>query len=144
MSTLDGPIRILMVDDSEGDIQYAVEALRDAKIQNQMDAVRDGNEASDYLWRRGFFRNAPRPDLVLLDLNLPGKDGRQLLREMKADSSLRDIPVVILTVSTQQEDREMAGGLGAHGYITKPVDIWQFIAAVKAAGNLCFYVAKVS
>lgn len=137
------PIRILMVDDSEGDVRFAMEALRDAKVHNQMDAARDGNEAADYLWRRGSFQNAPRPDLVLLDLNLPGKDGWELLREMKDDANLRDIPVVILTVSDQEQDREMAARLGARGYITKPVDIWQFVSAVKAAGDLCFYVAKV-
>ena len=127
-----GPIDLLLVEDSEPDVRLTKEALEEAKIWNRLWVVEDGVEATDFLYRRGKYPDAPRPDLILLDLNLPRKDGRQVLREIKADPSLRRIPVVILTTSRHGGDVLRAYDLHANCYITKPVDFNRFLEVVKS------------
>jgi CheY-like chemotaxis protein len=124
------PIEILLVEDSEPDARLAIEALREAKVQNRVTVVEDGVEAMAFLRRQGRFPDAPWPDLVLLDLNLPRKDGRQVLKEIKEDPVLRRIPVVVLTTSKAEEDILRAYDLHANCYITKPVDFGQFMDVV--------------
>ena len=134
------PIDILLVDDSKGDVRLAIEALKDSKMVNEVQAVYDGVEAMAYLRREGKYANATRPDLVLLDLNMPKKDGREVLTEMKADPDLRCIPVVILTVSNAEEDVMKAYCLQAACFITKPVDLDQFIKVVNSIDNFWFSI----
>ncbi len=126
------PIHILLVEDNEGDVRLTIEALRDGKISNQLSRARDGAEALAFVRREGRFASAPRPDLILLDLDLPFKNGRQVLAEIKADPGLSCIPVVILTASRAEQDMLRAHQLDARAYITKPVDLQQFIAVIKA------------
>jgi CheY-like chemotaxis protein len=126
------PAEILLVEDSPGDIRLMREALREGKFANRVHEVRDGVEAMDFLHRRGPFADAPRPDLILLDLNLPRKDGREVLAELKADPDLRRIPVVILTTSQAEEDILRAYDLHANCYMTKPVDLVQFLSLVRS------------
>jgi chemotaxis family two-component system response regulator Rcp1 len=125
-------IEILMVEDSPSDAQLAVEALRDAKISNRLSHVEDGIEALRFLRRQGPHQNAPRPDLILLDLNLPRKDGREVLAELKDDPDLKVIPVVVLTTSRSEQDVLRSYQLHANCYITKPLDFTQFMAVVKS------------
>lgn len=126
------PIEILLVEDSPADAGLAVEALKAAKIANNLTVVEDGEEATDLLYRRGRYAQAPRPDLILLDLNLPRKDGREVLKEIKADPSLRRIPVVVLTTSRDEQDVMRSYESFANCYITKPVDFEQFMAVVRS------------
>jgi CheY-like chemotaxis protein len=126
------PIEILLVEDNPGDVRLTREALRDGKVQNHLSVVGDGVEALAFLRREGAHAQAPRPGLILLDLNLPRKDGRQVLAEIKTDQSLQTIPVVILTTSTAEEDVLKAYGLHANAYIKKPVDLDQFLRVVQA------------
>lgn len=126
------PIEILLVEDNPGDVRLTREALRDGKVQNHLSVVGDGVEALTFLRREGAHAQAPRPGLILLDLNLPRKDGRQVLAEIKTDQSLQTIPVVILTTSTAEEDVLKAYGLHANAYIKKPVDLDQFLRVVQA------------
>ncbi len=123
-------IDILLVEDNPGDARLAIEALKDTKIKNQLHVVSDGEEASDFLYHKGKYHDAPRPDLILLDLNLPKKDGRELLAEIKNDPSLKRIPVVILTTSKAEEDIIKTYNLNANCYITKPLDLDQFMKVV--------------
>jgi two-component system, chemotaxis family, response regulator Rcp1 len=125
------PIEILMVEDNPGDVRLTVEALKDAKVANTLHVVEDGVAALDFLYRRGGHVEAPRPDLVLLDLNLPKKNGREVLEEIKEDLQLKMIPVVILTTSQAEEDVLRAYSLHANCYITKPVDFSQFIKIIR-------------
>ena len=125
------PAEILLVEDNPGDIRLMREALREGKIANRIHEARDGVEAMDFLRRRGPFADAPRPDLVLLDLNLPRMDGREVLAELKADPDLRRIPVVVLTTSQAEEDVLKVYNLHANCYMTKPVDLGQFLNLVK-------------
>jgi CheY-like chemotaxis protein len=125
------PIEILMVEDNPGDVRLTQEALKDAKVSNTLRVVEDGAAALDYLHQRGEHINAPRPDLILLDLNLPKKNGREVLEEIKEDESLKTIPVVILTTSQAEEDVVRAYSLHANCYITKPVDFTQFAKIVR-------------
>jgi len=125
------PIEILLVEDNPGDIRLTREALKDAKMLNRLHVVEDGETALNFLHRRGQYVEAPCPDLVLLDLNLPGKNGREVLADIKADEALKAIPVVILTTSRAEEDIVKAYKLHANCYITKPVDFMQFIHVVK-------------
>ncbi|MDR7376146.1 CheY-like chemotaxis protein [Rhodoferax ferrireducens] len=125
------PIEILMVEDNPGDVRLTQEALKDAKILNTLRVVEDGAAALDYLHRRGDYANAPRPDLILLDLNLPKKNGREVLEDIKGDENLKLIPVVILTTSHAEEDVVRAYSLHANCYITKPVDFTQFTKIVR-------------
>lgn len=126
------PIEILLVEDNPGDVRLTMEALKEAKMLNCLHVVEDGVMALDFLFRCAPFANASRPDLILLDLNLPKKNGREVLAEIKADESLRTIPVVVLTTSQAEEDVLRAYNLHANCYITKPVDFMQFTGVVKA------------
>jgi two-component system, chemotaxis family, response regulator Rcp1 len=125
-------IDILLVEDSPGDVRLTQEALKQGKLRNTLHVVSDGEAALEFLHRRGRFVNAPRPGLILLDLNLPILDGREVLAEIKADPALLRIPVVVLTTSTSDEDVLRSYDLHANSYITKPVDYQQFIVAVRA------------
>jgi two-component system, chemotaxis family, response regulator Rcp1 len=126
------PIELLLVEDSEPDVRLTQEALREAKVKNRLSVVDDGVEALKFLRRQGPYADAPRPDLILLDLNLPRKDGRQVLEEIKNDASLKCIPVVILTTSKSEEDVLRAYQLHANCYITKPVDFNRFMEVVQS------------
>ena len=137
------PVEILMVEDDAGDIRLTREALKDAKVLNNLNVVRDGEEAMEYLARRGKFKNAIRPDLVLLDLNLPKKDGREVLAEVKADEDLKRIPVVILTTSKAEQDILSTYNLHANCYITKPVQLDQFIEVVKSIEDFWLTIVKL-
>jgi two-component system, chemotaxis family, response regulator Rcp1 len=126
------PIELLLVEDSEPDVRLTIEALKEAKVKNRLWVVEDGVEALDFLHRRGRHAAAPRPDLILLDLNLPRKDGRQVLKEIKDDDTLKRIPVVVLTTSKSEEDVCRAYDLHANCYITKPVDFNRFMEVIKS------------
>lgn len=126
------PIEILLVEDNPGDVRLTVEALKEAKVRNNLRIVTDGEDAMDVLYRRGKYTNATHPDLILLDLNLPKKDGREILAEIKKDTVLKRIPIVILTTSSAEEDILRAYDLHANCYITKPVDFDQFMKVVQS------------
>ena len=126
------PIEILLVEDNPGDVRLTREALREAKVRNNLSVAGDGVEALAFLHRDGVYSAAPRPDIVLLDLNLPRRDGRQVLAEVKADPELRRIPIVILTTSKAEEDILKTYDLHANCFITKPVDFDQFVKVVKS------------
>ena len=126
------PIEILLVEDNPGDVRLTMEALREAKVHNNVSVAKDGVEAMAYLRREGPHANARRPDLILLDLNLPKKDGREVLAEIKADAGLKQIPVVILTTSRAEQDIVKSYDLHANCYVTKPVDLDQFITVVRS------------
>jgi CheY-like chemotaxis protein len=125
------PIDVLLVEDDPGDTLMIREAFADNKVRNRLSCVTDGVEALAFLRREGAYAEAPRPDLILLDLNLPRKDGREVLEEVKADPELRTIPVVILTTSEAEEDVLRSYSLHANAYVTKPVDFERFIAVVR-------------
>jgi CheY-like chemotaxis protein len=126
------PVEILLVEDNAGDVRLTQEAFRDGKVRHNLRVVKDGVEALAYLRREGSYAAAVRPDLILLDLNLPRKDGRTVLAEIKADVHLRSIPVVVLTTSRAESDIQAAYDLQANCYVTKPVDLDEFIAAVRS------------
>lgn len=136
------PIEILLVEDNPGDARLTQEAMRAAKMRNNLTMVEDGVEAMAYLRREGRFEGAARPDLILLDLNLPRKDGREVLAEVKADPVLKFIPVVILTTSQAEEDVMRAYSLHANCYVTKPVDLDQFMRVVQTIDD--FWVSVVT
>ncbi|MCX2968836.1 MULTISPECIES: response regulator [Streptomyces] len=135
------PIEVLLVEDDPGDELMTREAFEDNKIGNVLHVVRDGEEALDFLYRRGRYDTAPRPDLILLDLNLPKYDGRQVLEKIKEDRELTHIPVVVLTTSSAEEDILRSYQLHASAYVTKPVDLEQFIAAIRKIDE--FFVTVV-
>lgn len=137
------PIEILLVEDSPSDTELTVEALEEGKIYNHLSIVEDGVQAMDFLRRKGNYSDAPRPDLILLDLNLPRKDGREVLGELKSDPELRMIPVVVLTTSRADEDVLRAYSLHANCYILKPVDFKQFVEVVKHIENFWLSVVKL-
>ena len=137
------PIEILLVEDSLADVRLTEEAFRDAKVLNHMSVVTDGAEAMQFLRREGPHAAAPRPDLILLDLNLPRKDGREVLKEIKDDPNLRCVPVVVLTTSRAEEDVLKAYNLHANCYITKPVDFTQFISVVRSIEGFWLSVVKL-
>jgi CheY-like chemotaxis protein len=126
------PIRILLVEDSPGDVVLTAEALRDARVANELHVVRDGEEAMRFLRGEGEHAGAPRPDLVLLDLNLPRMDGKEVLAAMRADPDLAGIPVVVLTTSTRDADILDAYDLRANAYVSKPVDFTRFLDVVRS------------
>ena len=134
------PVGILLVEDSPTDVLLAQEALEHAKLLNTLHIVSDGVEAMQFLRREGQFADATRPDLILLDLNLPRKDGREVLEEVKNDPELKRIPVVVLTTSKAEEDVLKAYGLHANCYVSKPVDFDQFTNVVRAIENFWFTV----
>lgn len=137
------PIDILLVEDSEGDARLAREALKDSKIRNVLHHVADGEEAMAFLRREGRFADAPRPGLILLDLNLPKKDGREVLAEVKGDENLKRIPVVILTISSDEEDILKSYNLHANCYITKPIDLQQFMKMVKSIEDFWLTIVRL-
>ena len=133
MSTTDTEsrqIEILLVEDNPGDTRLTQEAMRAAKMTNVLHVVEDGEQAMEFLRRRSRFKDAPRPDLILLDLNLPKKDGRSVLAEVKTDPDLRRIPVVVLTTSRSEEDVLQAYDMHANAYVTKPVNLEKFMRIV--------------
>jgi chemotaxis family two-component system response regulator Rcp1 len=136
-------IELLLVEDNPGDVRLTQEALKDGKVLNRLHVVKDGVEALAFLRREGKYANAIRPDLILLDLNLPKKDGREVLEEIKSDLDLKRIPVVILTVSKAEEDIIRSYELHANCYITKPVDLDRFIEVVKAIEDFWFTIVKL-
>ena len=137
------PIETLLVEDNEGDVRLIIEALRESKVCNHLDVVKDGIEAMSFLRREGAYTDVSRPDLILLDLNLPRKDGREVLAEIKADEDLRRIPVVILTTSEAEEDVLKAYNLYANCYITKPVDLNQFLKVVRSIEDFWLSIVKL-
>jgi CheY-like chemotaxis protein len=139
------PISILLVEDNPGDVRLTREALREGKVSNDLDlqVARDGVEALDLLARRGRFADAARPDLILLDLNLPRKDGRELLAELKAHETFRRIPVVVLSTSRAEEDIRTSYDLHANCYIPKPVDLDRFIEVVKTIDDFWLGVVEL-
>jgi two-component system, chemotaxis family, response regulator Rcp1 len=137
------PIEILLVEDNPGDVDLAREALESSKMRNALQVVNDGEEAMAYLLQKGGYAKAARPDLILLDLNLPKKDGREVLAEIKAHKDLKRIPVVILTTSKAEEDILKSYNLHANCYITKPIDLNQFIKVVKAIEDFWFTIVKL-
>ncbi len=136
-------VEILMVEDNPADIRLTQEAFKDAKVLNNMSSVGDGVEAMAFLRQEGRYTGAPRPDLILLDLNLPKKDGREVLAEIKQDPNLKRIPVVILTTSDDEKDVLKAYNLHVNAYIKKPVDLDQFIKVVEAVEDFWLTVVKL-
>jgi two-component system, chemotaxis family, response regulator Rcp1 len=126
------PIEILLVEDNPGDVRLTIEGLNEGKVRNHLHVARDGVEALAFLRRQAQFADVVRPDLILLDLNLPRKDGREVLAEIKSDADLKTIPVVVLTTSRAEQDVLNSYQLQANCYITKPVDLEQFITVVKS------------
>lgn len=137
------PIEILLVEDSPANVRLTVEAFKEAKVHNRMNVVEDGVEAMAYLRKEGKHKDMPRPDIILLDLNLPKKDGREVLAEVKQDPDLKRIPVVILTTSKAEEDILKSYNLHANCYITKPVDLEKFIEVVQSIENFWLTVVKL-
>jgi CheY-like chemotaxis protein len=138
-----GPIEILLVEDNPGDVRLTKEALKEGRFANLINVAVDGFEAMAFLRREGKYANASRPDLILLDLNLPKKNGREVLAEIKADSNLKSIPVVVLTSSQAEKDIVATYNLHANCYITKPVDFEQFICVVRSIEDFWFAVVKL-
>ncbi|MCC5033631.1 MULTISPECIES: response regulator [Streptomyces] len=136
------PIEVLLVEDDPGDVLMTREAFED-KIGNTLHVVQDGEEALDFLYQRGAHAGAPRPDLVLLDLNLPKYDGRQVLEQIKSDSELSTIPVVVLTTSAAEEDILRSYKLHANAYVTKPVDLDAFISAIRQIDEFFLTVVRL-
>jgi len=136
-------IEILLIEDNPGDVDLAREALEAGKISNHLSVVGDGEEAMAFLRRQGKHAGALRPDMVLLDLNLPKKDGREVLAEIKADEDLKRIPVVVLTTSRAEADIVKTYNLHANCYITKPIDLNQFIKVVHAIEEFWFTIVKL-
>lgn len=137
------PIEILMVEDNPGDARLTQEALKESKLINKLHHVVDGVEAIDFLRRRGRFGDAPRPDLILLDLNLPRKDGREVLAEIKADDDLQSIPVVVLTTSEAEQDIIQSYKLHANCYVTKPVDLHKFVEIVRVLQDFWLSIVRL-
>ncbi|PYP45957.1 MAG: hypothetical protein DMD50_09420 [Gemmatimonadetes bacterium] len=142
--TLPVPIEILLVEDNPGDARLTREALRDAKVRNNLYVVPDGVEALAFLQRQGKHAAAPKPDLILLDLNLPKKDGREVLEEIKQNDEFRHIPVVILTTSQAEKDIIESYRLRANAFVTKPVDLEQFLKVVRSIEHFWLEIVKLS
>ncbi len=141
--TLGHPIEILMVEDNPGDVRLTLEALKEDKVYHHLHVVGDGVEAIAFLHQEGKYADAPRPDLILLDLNLPKKDGREVLAEIKADPGLKSIPVVVLTSSQAEEDIIRSYNLYANCYVTKPVDLEQFMRVVRSIEEFWLTIVKL-
>jgi len=137
------PVDILLVEDNPGDVRLTKEALRDAKVLNEIFVARDGVEAMEFLNRKGRFSDMPLPDLILLDLNLPKKDGREVLAEIKQNPILKHIPVVVLTTSKADEDIIKTYNLHANAYITKPVDLNRFAEIIHVLNEFWFSIVKL-
>uniref|UniRef100_UPI000BBC71B2 response regulator n=1 Tax=Calothrix sp. NIES-2100 TaxID=1954172 RepID=UPI000BBC71B2 len=137
------PIEVLLVEDNPGDAQLTRIALEDSKISVNLNVVEDGVEAMAFLRKQDKYAKVPHPDIVLLDLNLPKKDGREVLAEIKGDANLKRIPVVVLTTSQAEEDILKAYNLAANCYITKPVDFDQFVKIIRSIENFWFAIVKL-
>ena len=137
------PIEILLVEDSPSDIDLTREALEDTRVHNNLSVVTDGVEALAFLRRQGKYTDAPHPDLILLDLNLPKKDGREVLAEIKSDSDLRRIPVVVLTTSGAEQDIIESYNLHANCYVRKPVDLDAFVEVVRSIDTFWLAIVKL-
>lgn len=136
-------VEILLIEDNPGDVRLTIEALKESKIINNLQVVEDGIEALSYLKKEGIYKDKPRPDLIILDLNLPKKDGREVLAEIKSNDIFKQIPIVILTTSEAEEDIIKSYELHANCYITKPVNMEQFIKVVKSVSNFWFSMVKL-
>lgn len=136
-------IEILLVEDNAPDAKLTVEAFKESKVKNEIIVVEDGIEAMDYLFKRGKYEKAETPDIILLDLNLPKKDGREVLEEIKTNDSLKKIPVIILTTSKAEEDILKTYDLHANCYIPKPVDFEKFLSVVKSIEDFWLTVVKL-
>jgi len=136
-------VEILLVEDNPDDVVLTQEVLKEAKVRNNLNVVEDGDEAMEYLYQKGEYENAPRPDLILLDLNLPGKDGREVLMEVKENKNLKRIPVVILTTSRAEEDIFKMYQHHANAYITKPVDFNQFMKVVQTIEDFWLTIVRL-
>lgn len=143
METICEPVEILLVEDNPGDVRLMQEVLRDGKVRNNMCVVMDGVDAIAFLRQTGGHADAPRPDIILLDLNLPKKDGREVLADIKADSDLKRIPVVVLTTSSAEQDIIKSYDLHANCYITKPVDLDRFIRVIRSIEDFWLTIAKL-
>lgn len=137
------PMEILLVDDNPGDVRLTAEALKDGEVENRLHTAKDGMEAIAFLRRKGRYTDAPRPDLILLDLNMPRMNGRQVLAEIKEDSGLRHIPVVVLTGSREMDDIVNTYDLHANCYVTKPIDFEQFTMMVKSITDFWLTIVKL-
>jgi chemotaxis family two-component system response regulator Rcp1 len=142
--TVPVPIEILLVEDNPGDARLTREALRDAKVRNNLHVVPDGVEALAFLQRQGKHAAVPKPDLILLDLNLPKKDGREVLEEIKQNDEFRHIPVVILTTSQAEKDIIESYRLRANAFVTKPVDLEQFLKVVRSIEHFWLEIVKLA
>ncbi len=136
-------VEILLVEDNPGDARLAIEVLKEAKVRNTLHWVKDGVEALEFLRREKGFAKAPRPDVILLDLNLPRKDGREVLAEIKQDDTLMRIPVVVLTISKDEADIFKTYNLHANCYVTKPLDLDQFVKVVKSIEDFWLTIVKL-
>ena len=137
------PIEILLVEDNPADVRLTMETIKDYKVKNRLEVVGNGLDAMDFLRRKGKFADKTRPDLILLDLNLPGKDGREVLAEIKVDPDLSRIPVVVLTSSEAEQDIIKAYNLHVNCYITKPVGLTQFVKVVKSIEDFWLTIVKL-
>jgi CheY-like chemotaxis protein len=137
------PVEVLLVEDDPGDVLMTREALQDYKVKNNLHVVNDGEQALAFLRNEGDYQDAPSPDLILLDLNLPRRDGREVLAEVKADERLRRIPVVVLTTSEAEEDVLRSYDLHANAYITKPVDFERFVSVVRHIDEFFVTIARL-
>jgi chemotaxis family two-component system response regulator Rcp1 len=136
-------VDILLVEDNPGDVRLTKEALKDAKVLNEIYVAKDGVEAMEFLYKKGQFAEVPIPDMILLDLNLPRKDGREVLAEIKKDPKLKHIPVIVLTTSKADEDIIKTYNLHANAYITKPVDLNRFVEIIHALEEFWFTIVKL-
>jgi two-component system, chemotaxis family, response regulator Rcp1 len=141
--SLVNPIDILVVEDNPGDARLIKEVLNEQKIYNSLFIVNDGVEAMNFLLNKGKYKDSPKPDLIILDLNLPRKDGREVLADIKADDNLKRIPVVIMTISQAEADILKSYNLHANCYITKPIDLNQFIKVIKSIEDFWFSIVKL-
>ena len=137
------PVEILLVEDNPGDVRLTQEAFKEGKVRNNLHVATDGVEAMAFLRREGKYADTARPDVILLDLNLPKKDGREVLAEIKGDLELKRIPVVVLTTSEAEQDILKAYGLHANCYITKPVDLDQFMTVIKSIEDFWLTIVKL-
>ena len=137
------PVEVLLVDDNAGDVRLTVEAFKDAALPNHVSVVRDGEEALAFLRREGPYSSAPRPQFILLDLNMPKKDGREVLREVKTDQALKTIPIIVLTTSVAPIDIVQSYDLHANGYIQKPADYDEFLELIRQLDTLWFRVVQL-
>jgi len=141
--TVGRPIEILLVEDNPADVRLTVESLKEGKVCNILHVVEDGEEALAFLHKKGKYADKPHPDIILLDINLPKKSGLEVLSEIKGDDMLKRIPVVVLSASKAEEDIHRSYGLHANCYISKPVDLDQFIHVIKTINNFWFSIVKL-